>query len=75
MNVFLAIYEEHKQRTRHDIYAQRALSTLEITCSVCLHLGAEKRQLEKEEREYYEKLEQEQKNEKIINDVDPLGQG
>lgn len=67
MNIFLAIYEEHKQRTTHDVYAVKELNILETCCNVCLHLGAEKRRLEKEEREYYE-------NERLINEVDPLGQ-
>lgn len=68
MNVFMAIYEEHKARTHHDVYAQRPLSTLATSCRVCLWLDAEKRDLEKAEREYYE-------NEQLINEVDPLGQG
>ena len=49
MNVFLAIYNEHKQRTRHDVYAQGRWSTLAIACDVCLYLDAEKQQLEKAE--------------------------
>lgn len=68
MNVFMAIYEEHKARTRHDVYTQGQYSTLATTCNVCLWLDSEKRDLEKAEREYYE-------NEKLINKVDPLGQG
>lgn len=68
MNVFMAIYEEHKARTRHDVYTQRELSTLATTCRVCLWLDSEKVELEKAERESYE-------NERVINEVDPLGQG
>jgi hypothetical protein len=51
-NLFMAIYEEHKQRTGHDIFKQRSFSNLH--CNVCLYLNAEKRKAEEEEREYYE---------------------
>lgn len=69
MNVFMAIYEEHKQRTNHDIYAcsERSILT-RISCNVCMWLHSEKVELEKAERESYE-------NERVINEVDPLGQG
>lgn len=36
-DLFLAIYEEHKQRTGHDIYNDPT-ETRHIICMVCLHL-------------------------------------
>jgi len=54
MNLLLAIYEEHKQRTRHDVFNQREFGTLHITCDVCLYLKCEKDEMDKKEAEYYE---------------------
>lgn len=51
MNLFLAIYNEHEQRTGHDILGRHAGSTLHITCSVCLHLRSHNRELEQAQRQ------------------------
>ena len=56
-SLFLAILEEHKARTRHDIYNMSAFSTIHVTCPVCLHLMCYKRVMDEAERRYYEDLE------------------
>lgn len=66
MNLFMAIYEEHKARTGHDIYTQDSVKS--AFCNVCMWLNSEKVEMEKAEREANER-------DRIINDVDPLGQG
>lgn len=55
MNLFLALVEEHKQRTGHDPLETDSL--LYLRCNVCLYLGAEKRDLDKAEADYYKEQE------------------
>ena len=45
-----AFYDEHKQRTGHDVRKEGSLSTLRITCDVCLALDDLMKQAE---MEYY----------------------
>ena len=52
--LFLAVAEEHKQRTRHDVFRRGPLDTTHITCDVCSLLTAEARRYEKAELQYYE---------------------
>ena len=47
----MAIYEEHKQRTRHDLFTARPYSI--CNCNVCLYLDAYKREMDKEEQAAY----------------------
>ena len=54
-DLFMAVYEEHKQRTRHDVFTAGSLSTTKLNCNVCLYLDSIKRKREKAEREYYER--------------------
>ena len=54
MNLFMAIYHEHKDRTHHDIYSAGRFSTLTHKCDVCLYLDSLKREYEEEERKYHE---------------------
>ena len=56
-DLFMAIYHEHMARTRHDVYKQGPLSTIPITCNVCLYLNKLKRDFERVEANYYESLE------------------
>ena len=54
-NLFHAIYNEHLQRTGHDIFKIDRFNPVWMYCNVCLYLDAEKRIHEQVEREYYEK--------------------
>lgn len=49
-DLFFAVYQEHKARTRHDVYTK---SELYLSCDVCLYLDKIKRHYEESEREYY----------------------
>ena len=55
MNLFMAIYHEHKARTGHDIYKRKPLTY--INCDVCLYLDAEKRVHDQAEARHYQDLE------------------
>jgi hypothetical protein len=59
-NVFMACYYEHKDRTGHDIYNQRAgrVPTY-MNCNVCLYLDSEKRRYEELEAKHYAELQAE----------------
>jgi len=59
MNLFLALYEEHKSRTGHDIYRIHNLSNFWNYCNVCLYLHAEKRNFERLEEEHFQRLDKE----------------
>ena len=54
MNLLLAIYYEHKQRTGHDVFTK---NNQYLHCDVCLYIDAEKRKLDKAEKEYFEQAE------------------
>lgn len=61
-NLFFALAEEHRERTGHDInrrWLDRSHS--EIACNVCMWLRAEKNEMDKAEKEYYEQLQKEAK--------------
>lgn len=59
-NLFFALAEEHRARTGHDIFkAWLNRSRYEIACNVCMYLRAEKNEMDKAEKEYYEQLQQE----------------
>jgi hypothetical protein len=53
-DLFMAIYHEHMARTRHDVFKMGPLSTIPITCDVCLYLSKIKRDFEKAEQKYYD---------------------
>ena len=47
MNLYLALYHEHKDRTKHDIYESD--TRLErVSCCVCAYLDQERRVVEKD---------------------------
>ena len=50
INLLMAIFEEHKQRTSHNVF--EGSLHLRINCNVCLYLDACKRELDKEEEAY-----------------------
>lgn len=60
-NLMLALAEEHKQRTGHDIWREGPLDTTHMTCGVCLYLYTERRAMEDAERKYWEEQEKEAK--------------
>lgn len=37
-NLMMAIYEEHKQRTSHDVLRERRLGMIHVTCGVCRNI-------------------------------------
>ena len=54
MNIFMALCEEHKQRTGHDVYHTNRLTPSWMLCTVCLYLDAERRRIDDAELEYHE---------------------
>ena len=58
-NLFMALYEEHKQRTGHDVYNYNKFRPPWLHCNVCLNLDNLKKSQEKAEAEHYEELRQE----------------
>lgn len=57
MNLMLAIYYEHKERTGHDIFKAGNLYNKQL-CNVCMFIHAENKDLEKQEEiDYNKKLE------------------
>ena len=57
MNLLLALYYEHQQRTGHAAFNLH--HRIASPCNVCLHLGAEKRREDEKEAEHYRALEKE----------------
>lgn len=51
LNLMLAIFEEHKQRTSHNVFENRYCWI--YNCNVCMYLDACKREMDKEEEEAY----------------------
>jgi hypothetical protein len=62
-HLFYALAEEHKQRTRHDVFKQGPMDTTHISCDVCLHLLAELRDRQNTEREWHEQQREANPNE------------
>ena len=54
-NLMLAIWAEHKARTGHDVFKVHRHAP--INCDVCLYIGAEKREQDKAEAEYWKEQE------------------
>lgn len=60
LNLFMALYNEHKQRTSHNIFEADFNQRLSrCCCPVCINLRLLKDKMEKDERDYYEDMEKE----------------
>jgi hypothetical protein len=63
----MALVEEHRQRTSHDVFRQNRFKPPWIRCNVCLYLDKMKREFENEEANYYKS--QEEKGKEEVKDV------
>lgn len=57
-DLFMALVEEHKQRTAHDIFRRDRFKPTWMGCNVCLYLDKMKREYENEEANYFKSLEE-----------------
>jgi hypothetical protein len=53
VSLFLALAEEHRHRTGHDIFKMDLFDTRRICCNVCMHLSAVNRAMNKAEEDHY----------------------